>query len=263
MSRRRRATLMLEDLFHGFAELPWWAGAIGAPTIFLLLWFVPGAVARPGIWQSISSSFAHPLAVFFGVAAALGSGVGVIRRWGKRRLFDKHSGPEGIRSLTWQEFERLVAESYRRQGFAVTETGSASGDGGFDVILQRGNERVLVQAKHWKTYSVGVVEARGLLGAVRHEKANRGILITSGRFTEEARAFSRNEPLELVDGEELKSLLAKARKDRPADRIRTAKSCPDCGAPMVLRTAGKGVHKGSTFWGCSSYPSCMGKREVA
>jgi hypothetical protein len=34
--------------------------------------------------------------------------------------------------------------------------------------------------------------------------------------------------------------------------------CPDCGSPMVLRTAKKGSHAGSQFWGCPNYPRCRG-----
>ena len=32
--------------------------------------------------------------------------------------------------------------------------------------------------------------------------------------------------------------------------------CPKCGIPMVVRTAGKGKHKGSQFYGCQNFPQC-------
>ncbi len=38
--------------------------------------------------------------------------------------------------------------------------------------------------------------------------------------------------------------------------LNTAKKCPQCGKPMVLRTAKKGVNTGKQFWGCSAYPEC-------
>jgi len=28
---------------------------------------------------------------------------------------------------------------------------------------------------------------------------------------------------------------------------------------MVLRTAGRGVHQGEQFWGCSRFPACRGR----
>ncbi|MFM4737102.1 topoisomerase DNA-binding C4 zinc finger domain-containing protein, partial [Aeromonas caviae] len=35
-------------------------------------------------------------------------------------------------------------------------------------------------------------------------------------------------------------------------------ACPRCGNLMVLRTASRGEHKGTQFWGCSGYPKCRG-----
>ena len=34
------------------------------------------------------------------------------------------------------------------------------------------------------------------------------------------------------------------------------KNCPECGRPMALRTAKRGVRMGQQFWGCTGYPSC-------
>jgi hypothetical protein len=35
-------------------------------------------------------------------------------------------------------------------------------------------------------------------------------------------------------------------------------ACPQCGSPMVLRTARRGGNVGNQFWGCSKYPTCKG-----
>ncbi|MFA5204365.1 MAG: four helix bundle suffix domain-containing protein [Lentisphaeria bacterium] len=45
----------------------------------------------------------------------------------------------------------------------------------------------------------------------------------------------------------------------PPDRI---PACPQCGRPMVLRTAKKGKNAGRPFWGCSDYPECKGVVDV-
>jgi four helix bundle suffix protein len=39
-------------------------------------------------------------------------------------------------------------------------------------------------------------------------------------------------------------------------------ACPLCGKLMALRTARKGKHAGSQFWGCSAYPACKGTRPL-
>jgi len=38
-------------------------------------------------------------------------------------------------------------------------------------------------------------------------------------------------------------------------------ACPKCGSPMVLRTAKRGSHPGTQFWGCPNYPRCRGVRQ--
>ncbi len=49
----------------------------------------------------------------------------------------------------------------------------------------------------------------------------------------------------------------------PGDQVeRNAPACPACGKAMVLRTARKGSHPGSQFWGCADYPACKGTRRV-
>ena len=52
-----------------------------------------------------------------------------------------------------------------------------------------------------------------------------------------------------------------AQSDR-SDRSAIPPNCPICGGQMVLRTAQKGMHAGSRFWGCSGYPACKGTRLV-
>jgi len=58
------------------------------------------------------------------------------------------------------------------------------------------------------------------------------------------------------------------RTDRmdPTDRVdvpnKPTPACPFCGKPMALRTARKGAHAGSQFWGCTGYPECKGTQRV-
>ena len=38
----------------------------------------------------------------------------------------------------------------------------------------------------------------------------------------------------------------------------SGRSCPGCGAHMVMREAKKGPNAGNKFWGCTNYPRCKG-----
>ena len=59
-------------------------------------------------------------------------------------------------------------------------------------------------------------------------------------------------------------LAERRQQDRqdPTDQQPQASDCPLCGEPMALRTARKGQHAGSQFWGCSRYPQCKGTRAL-
>lgn len=47
-----------------------------------------------------------------------------------------------------------------------------------------------------------------------------------------------------------------------SDKLDGKLVCPNCGKPMVLRTARKGQKAGQPFWGCTGYPDCRGTRLV-
>ena len=98
-------------------------------------------------------------------------------------------GREWLRHLDWRQFEALVGTAYRLQGFTVLPT-SPGADGGIDLILTRDNERIFVQCKHWKAWQVGAPVIRELFGLVSAHRATRGIVVTSGTFSREAREFA-------------------------------------------------------------------------
>ncbi len=82
----------------------------------------------------------------------------VLRRRGtrKRRLLDTRTGIASIRALSWREFEELVVEAFRREGYRVVENTKAGADGGVDIRLRKEGRLVLVQCKHWNSNRVGV-----------------------------------------------------------------------------------------------------------
>ncbi|MFZ7296522.1 SNF2-related protein [Avibacterium avium] len=55
---------------------------------------------------------------------------------------------EKLKLLTWSEFEDLVAEIYRRQGYSIEMTRASGSDYGADVIAYKDNEKLAIQCKH-------------------------------------------------------------------------------------------------------------------
>ena len=283
MTRRRKDEGFFDDLYEMLLVVPAWVGPPLALLFFLVLrLLIPaifGGSEKPDvgtILAGVAKGIALPVAGLVLVIWLLAE----FQKWRRRRLLDAQSGLNTIRDLSWQEFEHLVGEAYRRQGYVVQEIGSAAGDGGIDLSLSRAGERVLVQCKQWRTRRVGVKPVRELFGVMTSESATRGILVTCGSFTREARLFAEGKPLALVEGPQLWELVqlvtktgeAKASSAEAATRTLSevastnraegsAPECPACGSAMVLRVAKKGPKAGSQFWGCPRFPQCRGTRE--
>mgnify|MGYP002731990094 FL=1 len=114
-----------------------------------------------------------------------------------------------IDKLSGIEFENVCQVLVEKMGF-TTQTTKASGDGGIDLIAY--NHQPLLSGKYiiqCKRYagSVGEPIIRDLYGVVMSERANKGILMTTGHFTKSAISFAAGKPLELIDGPALKSLM--------------------------------------------------------
>lgn len=289
---RRNEPSIVDGLFDLLVSVPVWVGPVLAAVVFALLrWVVPtilgGSTELGGIAGGITTVFATVAA---GAAPWVSVGILLVWVWAEiqKRVngmrFDRQTGTQSIRQLGWQEFEALLSEAFRRQGFAVEHTGGPQPDGGVDQRLTKAGAVTLVQCKHWKSRRVGVGVVRELLGVVASERAQSGIVVTSGTFTPDASAFAARNPIRLISGEELVAMIGDVQKSGriasgapPAATPRTSSSasaasataaiasevqCPDCGAAMVRRVAKRGQNAGGAFMGCTRYPQCRGTRPL-
>lgn len=261
MSRRRKGPV--EDLFEYFVKLPFWVAILGASFFYVFLRFVAPLLAGTSLTGKALAPVG-PIVAPWVAAAILAAGLlGVGKRLWKRFLLSRATSAQALRQMSWPDFELLVGEAFRRRGYSVTEHGGRQADGGIDLELVRGSERVIVQCKHWLNRQVPVQRVRELLGVVTAEGADRGILVATGGFTRDALEFAAGKPLELVDGEALVMLARPptgSTKRPSSDAATQPPACPTCGKPMVWRTARRGERVGSQFWGCSSFPVCRGTR---
>jgi len=148
-----------------------------------------------------------------------------IRNFRRKKLYDKLSRSlfqDSFNDISWQDFEFLVGEYFRRWQFSVEETGSGI-NGGVDLIARKDREEYLVRCKHKKAGKVGVKVAQDLLGATAGSEANGGILVVSSEFTKDAVAFAKANNIALLGGRELhrnmkSQLIFENRPDRRKER---------------------------------------------
>ena len=114
-----------------------------------------------------------------------------------------------LKSLPPEGFERISQRLLREAGFEKVVVTGKSGDGGIDGhgILQINpfvSFNVLFQCKRYKG-SVSGSHIRDFRGAMMG-RADKGIIITTGRFTLDAKREARRDgvpPIEIVDGDKL------------------------------------------------------------
>ena len=91
-----------------------------------------------------------------------------------------------------------------------TKQTRSSKDGGVDAIVFDARPvlggKIVIQAKRYKN-TVGVSAARDLYGTMINEGASKGILVTTSSYGSATYEFSKDKPLELINGNELLYLL--------------------------------------------------------
>jgi restriction system protein len=247
---------------------PWWISAMLGVLAFVGLhwgvhaYFVGNKMAQPIV--TVTTNYAPFVALIFGALAGLSF-------WfGKRRqaLVDQQTSLESLRAVPWKDFEFLVAEAYRRQGYDVDFSISKGADGGVDLVLRKAGRTSLVQCKQWKVFAVGAPVIREMFGLMTAEHADEVIVVTSGKFTAEAESFAQGKPIQLVDGPCLLQLIKQVQPSAPGPNVLEPPEsdappfCPFCGKAMVIRTSRRGKNAGNKFWGCPDYPGCRGTRNV-
>ena len=112
-----------------------------------------------------------------------------------------------LQKMDPSSFERLCQRLLRESGFIEVQVTGRSGDGGIDgngIIRIAGliSFPVVFQCKRWQN-SVGPATVRELRGAMAG-RADKGLLITTGSFTREAKREATREgvqPIDLIDAE--------------------------------------------------------------
>jgi restriction system protein len=111
-------------------------------------------------------------------------------------------------------FEVIVLDVLHRMGYGASRDDlqrvGGTGDGGIDGIIsldKLGLEKVYVQAKRWQP-PVGRPEVQAFYGALAGQHANKGVFITTSRYTPDAVAFAKSvQGIVLVDGARLAQLM--------------------------------------------------------
>lgn len=141
-----------------------------------------------------------------GAGIAVGIGLGIIilvtvwrtKRF-KRRI--EQSGISEIDQMTGQQFEEYVGALFASQGYDIKYT-PATGDYGADLILRKGQEAIVVQAKRYKQ-SVGVKAVQEVVPAIRMYNATAAWVVTNSTYTKQSLTLAKQNHVRMIDRYEL------------------------------------------------------------
>jgi restriction system protein len=122
-----------------------------------------------------------------------------------------------VREGDWDSFERLVLKVLRAMGYggpegAIERLGGHGSDGGVDGVIREdalGLELIYIQAKAWQDRTVGRPDIQQFIGALHGRQANKGIFITTSKFSPEAQEYADgvSSRVILIDGPRLAELM--------------------------------------------------------
>jgi HJR/Mrr/RecB family endonuclease len=124
---------------------------------------------------------------------------------------------ENLRALSGTEFERHVAELYRRMGYTVALT-KASGDQGVDVIATSGAERLGIQCKQYAG-SVGNDAVQQAYAGARFYNCTKAVVICTAGFTNSAKALAQRTDVALVDGATYVGMMERVAPSERPERV--------------------------------------------
>lgn len=115
------------------------------------------------------------------------------------------SGILQVDEMSGAEFEEYLRLRYLAEGYTVRKT-PYRGDYGADLILEKGPQKIAVQAKRYKS-NVGIKAVQEISAAKLHYGANEAWVVTNSFFTKAASELARSNKVKLVNRDELIEIL--------------------------------------------------------
>ncbi|UOQ43764.1 restriction endonuclease [Halobacillus salinarum] len=127
----------------------------------------------------------------------------------KRKLLLRRQGTlTQLKRMKPLDFEYFICDLFTQMGYDAQVT-KATGDGGKDIELRKGEYSAIVECKRYDKTKVTRPKIQQFHSAVLDCKAERGFFITTGEFTSQARNYTFDKPIELINGHQLVKVIEK------------------------------------------------------
>ncbi|MEK3882441.1 restriction endonuclease [Paenibacillus sp. PL2-23] len=188
----------------------------------------------------------------------------------------KRSGIADIDKMDGRTFELYLGHLFRSHGYE-TEVTQAAGDYGADLVIKKGGQKIVVQAKRYSK-NVGLKAVQEAHTAMNHYGASEAWVVTNRDYTEQAYTLAKSNGVRLIKREQLIEMILAVNPGQSSGSKTTAKDdqvstsavpvaaadeepddleCPKCGYLLVKRNGKRGE-----FYGCSNFPKCRHTRTI-
>jgi restriction system protein len=169
----------------------------------------------------------------------------------RRRRYAK-AGIADIDYFNGKEFEQYLEVLFQKLGYHVRRT-PYQGDFGADLVLQRGGEKTVVQAKRYNR-RVGVKAVQEAVASKDYYRCDKAMVVTNSFFSRQAEALAKANRVELWDRDtlasriivskqasilefaaETESVHSELREVQPTTPTVTAPTCAKCGKPVSAK----------------------------
>jgi len=108
-------------------------------------------------------------------------------------------------NTTGREFEIFLVNLFEKLGYSTTVT-NRSKDYGCDLMLQRGDYRIAVQAKRSES-ELNFTSVQRVLGSLKKYNAQMSIVVTNNKFISSAKQLAKIKDVVLIDRKKLLDLI--------------------------------------------------------
>jgi superfamily II DNA or RNA helicase len=116
--------------------------------------------------------------------------------------------------LSGEDFEKVIGELLKHQGFTSLEFTPKTFDFGADILAEKDNTKFAIQIKRSMS-PVGIAAVQEVLGGMVYYGAAKGIVITNALFSSSAVELANRASIRLVDRKETKKWLQSAKISSP------------------------------------------------
>ena len=145
-----------------------------------------------------------PLLIALVVFVLVGIAITAFLRKQPTHANDLKLGLAHLAELRWRDFAKLVLQAMQARGYEIVRDNDGPADGlptdGGDILLRQGDQRTLLSCKYGNASVVGAQSVLGLGKSAELRGADTAIMVTPGRFDEEAKRVAKRQHVELIDG---------------------------------------------------------------